>query len=78
MGKAIRFLTGFALGLFAGSMAGLMLAPQSGHELRFTMNDRFHAVVDEGRRAAGERRDELQRQFAVAKQLRSDPRAQAQ
>jgi gas vesicle protein len=73
MVKAIRFLTGLTLGMLAGAVAGIMLAPESGDQLRRMLSDRFRAILDEGRQAAAERRAELQQQFAEAKRLRPLP-----
>lgn len=73
MDKAIRFLTGLTLGMLAGAVAGLMLTPESGDQLRRTLSDRFQAILEEGRQAAAQRRAELQRQFAEAKRLRPLP-----
>ena len=73
MGKAIRFLTGLTLGTLAGAVAGIMLAPESGDQLRRTLSDRFRAILEEGRQAAAERQAELQKQLAEAKRLRPLP-----
>jgi gas vesicle protein len=51
-----------------GGVAGLLLAPQSGDELQVKLRQRYDEVMEEGRRAAAERRAELEAQFAEAKQ----------
>lgn len=77
MGKVIRFLAGFVLGLCSGAVAGLLLTPDSGAELRQTLGAPLQAVIEEGRRAASERRAELRQEFADAKRLRPLPPDQA-
>jgi gas vesicle protein len=69
MGKVIRFLAGFTTGMLVGAVAGIILAPASGDELRRTLRRRLQAVIEEGQQAAAERRAELQRQFAEARRL---------
>jgi gas vesicle protein len=50
-----------------GAVAGLLLAPQPGDELQSLIRERYDEVMEEGRRAAAERRAELEAQFADAK-----------
>lgn len=69
MGSLFRFLGGFVLGALIGGAAGLLLTPQSGEELQRTARERVQQVIEEGRRAAAERRAELEAQFAQAKQV---------
>jgi gas vesicle protein len=59
MGRAIRFLTGFLFGMSLGTLLALMWAPHTGPELRAQMEERFLLVVEEGRKAAETRRQEL-------------------
>jgi gas vesicle protein len=59
---------GIFLGLLVGAAAVLLLTPQSGADLKSCIQDRFEQVMAEGRRAAAERRAELEAQFAAAKQ----------
>jgi len=77
MGKAIRFLTGLTLGLGAGLVAGLLLAPEPGTDLRITMGERLQSIIEAGRQGAAARRAELQQELADARRLRPGPSAQA-
>ena len=77
MGKAIRFLAGLTLGLGAGLVAGLLLAPESGDDLRITLRERIQSIIEAGQQAAAARQAELQQELADARQLRPGPRAQA-
>ena len=69
MDDAIDFLGGLLLGAAIGGVVGLLLAPQSGGELQQRMRERANVVIEEGRRAAAERRAELEAQFAQSKQV---------
>jgi gas vesicle protein len=62
-----KLITGVVFGLLTGAAAGLMLAPQSGDSLKTDLRRRLDQVIEEGRRAAAERRAELEAQFAEAK-----------
>ncbi|HUW10322.1 MAG TPA: hypothetical protein VM537_11385 [Anaerolineae bacterium] len=70
MGKAIRFLAGLTLGLGAGLVAGILLAPESGDDLRSTVRERLQSVMEAGRQAAASRQVELQQELAAARQIR--------
>ncbi len=69
MGKVFRFLGGLLLGAVAGAGAVLLLTPQSGEDLQASVRQHLNAVMEDGRRAADERRAELEAQFAQAKQV---------
>lgn len=69
MGKVFRFLGGLLLGAAVGAGATLLLTPQSGAELQTNLRQHINAVIEDGRRAAEERRAELEAQFAQAKQF---------
>jgi len=70
MVKFFRFVSGFTMGMAAGVVAALLLAPTSGEELRLTVADSLSDVLEEGRLAAAETRATLQKQLAEASQLR--------
>jgi gas vesicle protein len=63
-----KFLEGLILGALTGAAIVLFIAPQSGSQTQETIRQRVNMVVEEGRRAAAERRAELEAQFAQARQ----------
>ena len=65
--KFLAFVDGFVFGALLGAVVGFLLAPQPGDELQGMIRERYTEVMDEGRRAAAERRAELEAQFADAK-----------
>ena len=69
MDDVIDFLGGFLLGAAIGGVVGLLLAPQSGSELQQQFRERAELVIEEGQRAAADRRAELEAQFAQSKQI---------
>ena len=69
MDDVIDFLGGFLLGAAIGGVVGLLLAPQSGSELQRQLRERAELVIEEGQRAAADRRAELEAQFAQSKQI---------
>jgi gas vesicle protein len=73
MGKAIRFLVGFTVGVYAGAVVARMLPPEQADRLRRPLSDRLRPIIEEGERAAYQRREELRREFMAAKQLRPSP-----
>ncbi len=69
MEKAMSFLGGFVLGAVVGAAAAALMAPQPGSDLQALIRERVEMVAEEGRRAAAERRAELEAQFAQARQF---------
>jgi gas vesicle protein len=65
--KGFAFMRGLILGALAGTAVGILLAPEPGSALQTRLRERFNEVMDEGRRAAAERRAELEAQLAEAK-----------
>lgn len=63
----LRFLNGLIVGALVGGAAALLLAPRSGEDFQRLMRERAGLIMEEGRRAAAERRAELEAQFAQAK-----------
>jgi gas vesicle protein len=60
----VGFLVGAAIGALVGGSIALLLAPWSGNELRQQIRDRAQYVQNEVKRAADERRAELEQQLA--------------
>jgi gas vesicle protein len=69
MDKTLDFLGGLLLGALVGGTVAMLLAPRSGAETQAALRARIDEVVEEGRRAAAERRAELEAQFAEAKRV---------
>jgi gas vesicle protein len=67
MRRIIGFIAGAMCGAIVGAVAVLLLAPASGVELRQRVRARVGELVAEGRRAAEERRAELEAQLAALK-----------
>lgn len=68
MRKFFAFLAGLFLGLWAGGLAALLLAPFSGKTLQHRIQEWVEQVIEEGRSAAETRRTELEEQFESFKQ----------
>jgi gas vesicle protein len=62
--KILRFLEGFFLGATLGASLAILLAPESGGDLRSRLQAQTDRVQSEVRRAASERRAELERQLS--------------
>lgn len=67
--KVINFIGGLILRALVGAVVVLMLTPQSGQDVQASLQTRLNAIVEEGRRAAADRRAELEAQFAQARQV---------
>ncbi len=63
-----KFFLGLLLGALSGAAATMLTTPQSGETTQNAIRDRVQLVMDEGKRAAAERRAELEAQFAQARQ----------
>jgi gas vesicle protein len=63
MTRILAFMAGAICGAMVGAVAALLLAPFSGDELRGGARRRVDEVLMEGRRAAAERRAELEQQL---------------
>ena len=66
--KIVRISGGLLLGLLVGAGTVILLAPRSGAETRFIIQERAGAIVEAGRQAADERRLELTAQLEDLKQ----------
>ena len=62
--RVMNFVAGFLGGVVIGTMAVLLLTPQSGTELQAEVRSRFDGILSEGRKAAAARRAELEARLA--------------
>jgi gas vesicle protein len=67
MRKVIDFVVGLLFGGLVGATLGLLLAPRSGLESRQLVKERINEIIEEAKRAAAERRLELEARLAAAK-----------
>jgi len=73
MQRFLSFLIGASVGALVGATAAILLAPSSGEELRIQIRDRAGYMRDEVKRAADERRAELEHQLAVMRSPQPPP-----
>ncbi len=67
MQRLLALLAGIFSGLIVGAVAALLLAPQSGTELREQTREWLATAMDEARQAAQAKRIELNEQFTALK-----------
>ena len=65
------FLSGAIMGSLVGAAVALLFAPASGDDLRNQMQERVERIQEEVRRAAEDRRAELEQQLATMRAPRS-------
>jgi len=63
MRKILAFAAGAMCGAIVGAVAALLLAPMSGSEMQEQARKRVEDVMAEGRKAAEQRRAELEKQL---------------
>lgn len=68
MRKFFSFLMGTVMGALVGATVALLLAPESGEELRVSIRQRFESLQGEIQEAATTRRVELEKQLANLRQ----------
>jgi gas vesicle protein len=69
MDRTINFIAGFMMGgLVAGGIT-LLVAPRSGRQTQAEIRHRIDLILEEGKRAAAERRAEMEAQFAEARRM---------
>lgn len=68
MRKFFSFLIGTVMGALVGATVALLLAPESGEELRGTIRQRFESFQAEMTEAASSRKVELEKQLATLRQ----------
>jgi gas vesicle protein len=63
----------FVIGLLSGTIVGaavvILLAPQSGTETRRLFTDRVNEIINAGKRAVTEKRQELRTQYETSIQI---------
>ena len=64
MRKILSFLSGAIMGALVGATLALLFAPSSGESMRTQLQERVKALQEEVRKAAAERRAELEEQLA--------------
>ena len=68
MNRILSFVAGALCGALVGAAVGLLLAPESGQELRADVVARWQEALDEARLAMEETRRDLQTQFEQMQQ----------
>jgi gas vesicle protein len=68
MRKFFSFLIGTVMGALVGATVALLLAPESGEELRGSIRQRFENLQVEIQEATANRRIELEKQLANLRQ----------
>jgi gas vesicle protein len=63
MRKIVSFFAGILAGALVGSVAALLLAPESGGEIQERIRARGRQLIEEARRAAAAQREEMQAQL---------------
>lgn len=72
MRKIFGFLIGVTVGGLVGSTIALLLAPESGQQLRGELRSRGESFFNEVRHAADERRIELRQRLDAMREPRSE------
>jgi len=65
MRRFISFMSGAAIGGLVGAALALLFAPSSGDEMRVQMQARIEQIQAEIKKAAADRRAELEEQLAA-------------
>ncbi len=64
--QAVNFVIGLLSGAVVGAGIAVLLAPQSGADVRQSMSDKVNEIVEAGRQARAARRQELESQYREA------------
>jgi gas vesicle protein len=72
MRRMFGFLIGVAVGGLVGSTIALLMAPESGEQLRMELRSRGESFVNEVRHAADERRIELRQRLETMREPRAE------
>jgi len=70
MRRILSFIAGAMCGTVVGAAAALLFTPRSGPELQSQLREQYQLLIEEGQRAAADRRAELEAQLAALKQPR--------
>ncbi|GAB4529807.1 MAG: hypothetical protein Kow0063_07240 [Anaerolineae bacterium] len=70
MMRLMRFLTGFIIGISLGAAIAMLLAPQSGEQIRSDIRGWVAAILEEGRQAAEQTRIDAHARLADLKEGR--------
>jgi hypothetical protein len=65
MNRLLSFFAGVVSGALVGAVVAILLAPSSGEDLRIQIQERATYVQDEVKKAATDRRAELEEQLAT-------------
>jgi gas vesicle protein len=72
MRRMFGFLIGVAVGGLVGSTIALLMAPESGEQLRMELRSRGESFFNEVRHAADERRIELRQRLETMREPRAE------
>jgi len=67
--RFVAFLTGLLSGSLVGAAVVFLLAPQSGMQTRQLLTSKVNEIIDSGKQAISERRQELRGQYQAAIQI---------
>ena len=71
--QVFSFLAGLLNGSIVGAAAVILLAPQSGFETRQSITGRIYEIIDAGKQAIVERRQELNEEYRARIQIPLHP-----
>ena len=71
MSRVVRFISGVIIGGVVGAIAGLLLTPYSGYEMREKVNGTLQSIISEIQQAAKDRRADLENELARLRSPRS-------
>jgi gas vesicle protein len=71
--QLFSFAAGLASGLIVGAATVILLAPQSGPETQQRIRNKVTEIIEAGRQAVTERRQELEREYQARIQIPLSP-----
>ena len=69
LNQVLGFLGGLLSGAIVGAAVVILLAPQSGTETRQRITDKVHEIIDAGKQAVDDKRQQLQGEYRAAIQI---------